>query len=267
MKNSRLGSALMSVAIIAALIAPQAALATTTIKLSGSTTLQPLAQTWAAAYHKLHKTTNIIVTGGGSGVGFTDVRDGKVDIGMTSREPNAGTFETNQTKYRVARDAVAVIVNPGNTRRHLTAAQVKGIFTGTITNWKQLGGDNAAIILCGRTGASGTYSYFKSAFLGGSKQSSRTKTYASNGMVRSAVARQKYAVGYMSIGYLNASIRATYIDNVLGSKSNAISGAYKYVRPLYFLTSGSVPTAVKSFITWCQGTTGQSYATKEYLHR
>ena len=266
MRHNRIGSILMAGVMIAALVAPQAALAAT-IKLSGSTTLLPLAQVWASAYHKKHSSTDIIVTGGGSGVGFTDVRDGKVDIGMSSREPNPGTFETGFTKYRVARDAVAVIVNPGNTRRHLTAAQVKGIFTGTITNWKQLGGDNASIILCGRTGASGTYAYFKSALLGGSKQSSRTKTYASNGMVRSAVARQKYAVGYMSIGYLNASIRATYIDNVLGSLSNAKSGKYPYVRPLYFLTNGSVPSTVSNFIKWCESAAGQALATKEYLHR
>ena len=265
MKLNRFGSLLMASALVASLVAPQAAMATTNIKLDGSTTVQPLAQQWAAAYHKKHSSVNVIVAGGGSSVGFSDVTNGHVDIGMTSREPK--DTETGFTKYRIARDAVCVAVNPKNSVKKLTPAQIKGIFTGTITNWKSVGGPNATIVLCGRTGASGTYSYFKEVFLNGGKQSSRTKQYASNGMVRSGVARTKYAIGYMSVAYLNPTVRGISINNVAPTKANAASGKYPYVRPLYFLTKGTVPTAVKAFINWCTSSAGQIIAMKEYLHR
>lgn len=266
MKLNRFSSIAAMCVLVASLVAPQAALASTSIKIAGSTTVQPLAQQWAAAYHKAHPSVNVYVAGGGSSVGFTDVANGTVAIGMSSREPKAGA-ESTLTKYRVAKDAVGVAVNPGNSVRRLTKAQIKGIFTGTITNWKQVGGANAAIVICGRTGASGTYSYFKEAFLGGSKQSSRTKQYASNGMVRSAVARTKYAIGYVSISYINSTVRGVAVDGVAPTRTNAASGKYRYVRPLYFLTKGTASSAVRAFINFCTSSAGQTIALREYLHR
>lgn len=266
MKLNRFGSLLMVFALVAALVAPSAAMATT-IKIDGSTTVQPLAQQWATKYHSLHPSVTVIVAGGGSSVGFSDVNHGVVGIGMSSREPKAGTFETGLTKTRVAKDAVAVVVNPGNPVRNLTQTQIKKIFTGVYTNWRQVGGPNATIVLCGRTGASGTYAYFKEAFLDNARQSSRTKQYASNGMVRSAVARMKYAVGYVSIAYVNSTVRGVSVSGVAPTKANAASGRYKYVRPLYFLTKGTRPAAVSAFINWCIGSAGQTIAMREYLHR
>ncbi|TLM98545.1 MAG: phosphate ABC transporter substrate-binding protein, partial [Actinobacteria bacterium] len=208
---------LVTAAVVAttvlAVAVPQGAFAATEIKVAGSTTVQPLAQQWATAYKKVKPAVSVVVAGGGSSVGFTNVDKGIVDIGMSSRDPKAG-FESGLTKFVVAKDAVAVVVNPGNTVRKLTAAQVKDIYTGKITNWKAVGGPNATIVLCGRTGASGTYEFFKEKFLLGSRQSARTKAYASNGMVRSAVARNKYAVGYVSIAYVNTSVRGVSINGV-----------------------------------------------------
>lgn len=258
---------LMVVALVAALAAPQAAMAAT-IKLSGSTTVQPLAQQWAAAYHKLNKSVNIIVAGGGSSVGFTDVNNGSVDIGMSSREPKTtSSTEMALTKTRMAKDGLCVAVNPKNTVRRLTSAQIKAIYTGQITNWNQVGGPNARIILCGRTGASGSYAYFKETYLGNAKQSPRTKQYSSNGMVRSAVARTKYGIGYMSVAILNSSVRGVITDGVAPTRANCAAGRFTYVRPLYFLTKGAQSSTVSSFIKWCNSKAGQKIAVKEYEHR
>jgi phosphate transport system substrate-binding protein len=265
MKLNRIGSLLMVCALAAAIFAPQAAMAAS-IKMSGSTTVQPLAQQFAAAYHKKNPSVVLTVAGGGSSVGFTDVLNGNVAIGMSSREPKAGS-ESTLKKYRVAKDGLAIVVNPGNPVRKLTKAQIKGIYTGTIKNWKQVGGPNATIIPMGRTGASGTYSYFKETLLDGSKQTSRTKQYASNGMVRSGVARTKYGVGYVSVAIVNSSVRAVSVGGVAPTKSNCSSGKYPYVRPLYFLTKGTPSATVKAFISWCTGSSGQIIAMKEYLHR
>jgi len=269
MKINRFSKLLTGFALVAALVAPQAAMAAS-IKLSGSTTVQPLAQQFATAYHKAHPSVSIIVAGGGSSVGFSDALNGNVAIGMSSREPKAGS-ESTLTKYRVAKDGLAVIVNPGNSVRKLTKAQIKGIYTGTITNWKQVGGANATIIPMGRTGASGTYTYFKETLLDNAKQTSRTKQYASNGMVRSGVARTKYGVGYISVAIVNSSVRTVSVNSGAGyvapTKSNCAAGKYPYVRPLYFLTKGTPSASVKAFITWCTSTAGQRVAMKEYLHR
>ncbi len=128
----------LTAVLLVSLFVPQVALAST-LKLSGSTTVQPLAQQWANAYRKANPGTSIVVAGGGSSVGFKDVAAGRVDLGMSSREKKSSDPE-GLKMIPVARDAVAVCVHPANPVKKLTKAQVRGIFTGTITNWRQVGG-------------------------------------------------------------------------------------------------------------------------------
>lgn len=263
----RFAVAATAATMIAALMAPQGAFAATSLKLSGSTTVQPLAQKFATAYKKANPSWSITVAGGGSSVGFNDVLAGRVDVGMSSRDPKSSELDKGAVMHVVARDSLVVVVNPKNTVKKLTAQQVKDIYHGKITNWKQVGGPNAAIVLCGRTGASGTYEYFKEAFLGNVRQSSRTKGYASNGMVRSAVARNKYAIGYVGMAFVNRTVKGLPIDNVSPTRSNALSGKYKYVRPLYFITKGAATGNAKKFIDWCRSSAGQKIAGQEFLPR
>jgi phosphate transport system substrate-binding protein len=245
-------------------VVPQGAFAAPSLKISGSTTVQPLGQSWARAYKKLNPSWTITVAGGGSSVGFKDAAAGRVDIGMSSREPKP-TDPQGLTYTVVARDSLSVVVHPGNTVRKLTEAQIRDIYHGKITNWKQVGGRNANIVLAGRTGASGTYEYFKEAFLGGKRQSSRTKGYASNGMVRSAVARNKNAIGYIGMAFVNRSVKSVSIDGVSATRANAMSGKYKYVRPLYFITKGAPTGDAKKFIDWGLSKAGQKIAALEFL--
>ncbi|HEY5506428.1 MAG TPA: substrate-binding domain-containing protein, partial [Coriobacteriia bacterium] len=142
-------------------------------------------------------------------------------------------------------------------------------------NWRQLSKSypSHSINLVGRTGSSGTYSYFKSSMLGGSKQSSRTRTYSSNGMVRSAVAGDRYAIGYLAMAYKTTKVKALNMphlpgatsDFVVPTKANALSGRYPYVRPLYFITASAPSGNAKTFIAWCLSKTGQAYTAAEYL--
>jgi phosphate transport system substrate-binding protein len=257
-------------ALVLALVAPSMAQAAISIKLSGSTTVYPLAQAWAAKYKSLYKGSSITVAAGGSSTGIKDAAAGRVDIGMSSRE-KLSTDDQSLVFTPVARDAVVLIMNPKNTVKKLTATQVNYIYRGKYTNWKQVGGPNAAIIVCGRTGASGTYQYFRETFLANLPQTTRTKAYASNGLVRSAVARNKYAIGYVSAAYINSTVRAAYIKPagktayVYPSKTNMQKRIYPYVRYLYFVTKGVPAGEAKTFTTWCRGSVGQAIATKEYL--
>lgn len=273
----RFSAAVALAAMIGTAVAPAAAYAGT-IRLVGSTSLQPLAQTWATAYHKAHPGTKVTVAGGGSGAGFTAAKNGSAELGMSSK--TKADSDKNAQLTPVARDAVAVVVNPKTNVQVLTPDYIKGIYTGKYKTWKQIGGKssktfnaNHAIVLVGRTGASGTYDYFKSTLLGGSKQSSKTKQYASNGMVRSAVARDKYAIGYMSLGYINKSVRGIRIAPAKGksavapTQANARSGKYKYVRYLYFVNYSAHPRSAETqaFVNYCLSSAGQKYASKEYL--
>lgn len=263
-------AALIAVTVTAA--APAMAMAGT-VKLTGSTTVQPLGQAWANAYHAAHPGTTVSVSGGGSGTGFKDAAKG-VSIGMSSREKMGSDGAAVMTP--VARDAMAIIVNPKNNVRSLSSAQVKGIYTGKYKTWKQVGGKTSkknkfnakkAIVLAGRTGSSGTYEFFKADVLGGTRQSKKTKGYASNGMVRSKVSSDKYAIGYVGMAFVNSRVRAVRIDRVSPTKANALAGRYRWVRNLYFVNYPAYPITgeAKSFMDYCLSPAGQAIASKTFL--
>ncbi len=178
------------------------------IKLSGSTSVQPLAEMLAQTFMQANPGVSITITGGGSGVGITDVAEGKVNIGNVSRalkdSDPAGLVATT-----IARDAVVIVVNPGNPVNSLSEDQVKQIFTGEITNWKDVGGNDAPIILNSRTAPSGTFDFFQEEFLGkGVPAAATAKQHASNGLVRQAVASNENAIGFVSMGYLDSTLKA-----------------------------------------------------------
>ena len=259
----------LSIAIVAlfvaALLVPAIALATTSLKLSGSTTVYPCAQVLATQYHKRYPTVAVTVTGGGSGVGISDVLAGRVGIGMSSRDLKSTEIASGAKATAFAKDALTVIVNKGNPVANLSEYQIRQIYLGKITNWKSVGGPNARIIICGRTAASGTYEMFKEKFLLGSRQSSMTRQYASNGMVRSAVYQNRYAIGYVGMAFVNTSIKALKVGGVYPSRTNARSGTYKYVRNLYWVTKGTPAGTAKAFINWTLTSTGQGYVDTQYL--
>jgi phosphate transport system substrate-binding protein len=290
------------IAMSATFVTP--AFAATTLHINGSTTLYPLAAKWASVYKAAHG-WSITVAGGGSGKGISDVKSGAVDIGMSSRKKQASDGDS-VVFTPVARDGLTIVVSrklynayPSYINK-MTPSQVQKIYRGQITNWKQVNSKlpNHSIDLIGRTGSSGTYTYFKQMFLTSGtasgiigsttyKQSPRTRTYASNGMVRSAVANDKYAIGYLSEAYVNSTVKALaikmpthYYDTnyvvhttpssiagkyVTPTTTNCLNGTYKYVRPLYFVTKGTPSGKVATFMNWCKSSTGQKYATSQHF--
>jgi phosphate transport system substrate-binding protein len=256
----------VAAALAAALAAPTAAMALSgSLKLSGSTTVQPVAQLLANAYHAKNPSVKVTVAGGGSGVGIADVSAGRVNIGMSSADLTAAQKSLGLVPYAIARDALTIIVNKGNGVSKLTAAQVRGIFTGSITNWKQVGGANATIIACGREASSGTYTYLKSVLLNNQNQSSRVKTYSSNGLVRNAVHTNKYAVGYVGMAYADSTVKGLALNGVLPTRANAYSGKYKYVRFLWYVTKGKAKGLSLDFINYTLSKAGQTIVATEYL--
>ncbi|GAB6273520.1 MAG: phosphate ABC transporter substrate-binding protein [Peptococcaceae bacterium] len=235
------------------------------LKLSGSTTVLPLAQDLADKFMEKNPEVRIAVTGGGSGVGVKDAADGKVNIGMASRELK-DTDPPGLTATTIAKDAVVVVVHPNNPISELTKEKVKDIFMGNITNWKALGGKDAPIIVHSRVAPSGTLDFFIEEFLGkGENVVATAKTHASNGLLRQSVSANENTIGFLSMGYVDESVKALKMDGVEPTIDNAKNGTYLYVRPLNLVTKGEPADLAKSFIDFATSPEGQEIAGKDYL--
>ena len=240
------------------------------IVLKGSDTVLPLAQKEAEEFMKKDSTASISVTGGGSGVGFTALIDGTTDIAMASREiklDEKTKLEINSVKVEevlIAKDALAVIVNPTNKISKLTKEQLKDIFTGKITNWKQVGGDNEKIVVYARETSSGTYEFFKEHVMDKINYDKSVLNLPATGAIVQSVSQTKGAIGYIGLAYLNSDVKdvaVSYDDGktyVNASTENAINGTYPITRPLFFYFDESLDKKVRSFVDYILSKEGQS---------
>ena len=185
----------------------------TVISIKGSDTMVNLAQKWAEVYMQNNPNVSIQVTGGGSGTGVAALLNGTLDLANSSREIKKSELETAKQKgvtpvvYEVALDGIALIVHPDNKIDNLTVKQVSDIFSGKITNWKQLGGPDMMITLYGRENSSGTYEFFKEHVLGKNEAGKQidyatsTQVLQGTAALGEAVARDVKGIGYGGVGY------------------------------------------------------------------
>lgn len=242
-------------------------------KLKGSDTVLPLAQKEAETYSKKNAKSSISVTGGGSGVGISALVDGSTDIAMASRKikldekmklQEAGRPVVEKT---IARDALAIIVNPKNNVSQLTRQQLEDIFTGKITNWKQVGGADLKIVVYSRETSSGTYEFFKESILKHKNYMSSVLSMPATGAIIQSVGQTPGAIGYVGLAYLTPSVKAlkvsydgkTYVEP---SYTNAKNGTYPVVRPLYFYYVKSNESKVKPFVDYVMTAEGQGIVKK-----
>lgn len=227
----------------------------TSITLAGSTAFQPFAEKLADQYMKAHQNASITVQGGGSAVGVQSAISGAAQIGMADLvqlPPEAKQL----TATIVARDGIALVLNPANNVMNLTMQQVRDVFNGKIKNWKEVGGANAAITVVSREAGSGTRTSFEQIV----KDITLTKDALiqdSNGTIRETVANDPNAVGYLSHGLLNAKIKAIKIDEQECTTDLIAAGSYKLVRPIYLLVKGDPLGEVKNFIDYILSEEGQ----------
>ena len=229
-----------------------------TLTLAGSTTVLPVAQTVAEIYMDEHATADIQVSGGGSSVGVTAVKEGTADIGMLSRELKASEKEgSNLEEFVIAKDGIALIAYPSNPVSDLTLAQIKDIYQGKITNWKELGGDDMKIVLIGRDSASGTREFFTEFVLKKEDAASTMQEYSSNGAVKQAVAQTPGAIGYVSLEFVDNSVKAFTLSGIAPTVENVINGSYSINRPLLMITNGEPTGLAKKFLDFILSDEGQ----------
>lgn len=230
-----------------------------TITLAVSTTVLPIAQTIAEIYMDEHATADIQISGGGSGVGVTAAKEGTANIGMLSRELKDSEKEgSNLKEFVIAKDGIAMIAYPSNMVSDLTLAQIKDIYQGKITNWKELGGADMKIVLIGRDSASGTRSFFTEYVLDKEDAASTMQEYSSNGAVQQAVAQTPGAIGYVSLEFVDDSVKAFTLSGIAPTVENVINNTYGLNRPLLMITNGEPTGLAKKFLDFILSDEGQN---------
>lgn len=241
------------------------------IENKGSDTLVNLALAWAERYMQEHPEVRISVTGGGSGTGFAALINGTVDIANASRAIKPEELEAAKARgitpveFTVARDAIAIVVHPSNPVSGLTLRQISDIYTGKITRWSQVGGEDRPIVLLSRESNSGTYMYFLEHVIrmGDSDSdllfSPDTLLMPSSEGISAEVRQNPNAIGYDGLGYVTpdqkvlAVARDARSPYVLPSVETVNDGSYPISRPLYMYTAGEPAGAVKDYLEWILG--------------
>jgi phosphate transport system substrate-binding protein len=238
-----------------------------TIQNTGSDTLVNLALAWAERYMPAHPGVRISVTGGGSGTGIAALINGTTDIANASREMKKEEIDAAQkngitpVEFTVARDAIAVVVNPANPVNGLTLQQISDIYQGKITNWRQVGGEDRPIVLLSRESNSGTYVYFLENVLRLGKKSDLlfspdTLLMPSSEGISVEVRQNPNAIGYDGLGYVTADQKVVVVAKDAGSPyvkpsiATVNDGSYPISRPLHMYTAGQPAGQVQDYLDW-----------------
>lgn len=253
-------SLLASFAALAVLLTAGCGKPRENITMAGSTAFQPFAEKLSDQYMTAHPEVAVTIQGGGSALGIQSALSGAAQIGMAdlvTLPKEAGSLKN----IVVARDGIAVVLNPANAVTGLTMEQVRGIFSGAIKNWKEVGGVDRAIAVISREAGSGTRTSFEQ-IIGGVTLTPDALIQDSNGTIRETVANDAHAIGYLSHGLINEKIKPVTVDGVACSEKEIMSGGYKLVRPVFLVYKADITPACQAFLDYLLSAEAQ-----ELLHR
>lgn len=256
MKNTM--SKIAKITAVAALaLCGAAASAETKIVIDGSTTVGPISKAFADFYKENHSGVNITISESGSGNGVKSLMNNACDIANMSRFMKPAEFKSCVDKgilpvaHVVAFDGLAVVVNPKNPVKALTVSQIADIYTGKISNWKQLGGEDAKIVVVSRDTNSGTYETFNELVLKKAAITKDAEYVGSNGQARTRVNTTKNAIAYVGLGFVDDTVKPLSVEGILPAAKSVSTGKYPIARPLYMFTNGYPKTGsdVYNFVT------------------
>lgn len=258
------------IAVLALGMGAQSARAASNIVINGSTTVLPFAQVAVERFATAHPDVKISISGGGTGNGIKALIDKTAEIANASREitqseidkAKAGGVEPFETT--VALDCIVPMVHPSNPVSNLTIEQLKKIYTGEITNWKEVGGLDEPIAVVGRDSASGTFGTWQEMVIDKGEKARvtpRAQVTASSGAMLSTVSANKFAIGYDGIGYINDTVKPVTVEGIKASAATAKDGTYPLARKLHMYTNGAPAGDVKAFIDYMLSADGQKIVT------
>jgi len=242
------------------------------VTIKGSDTMVHLTSTWAEMFMKAHPKVEVAVTGGGSGTGIAALLNGTTEICAASRKMKqkekdlAAQKKIEPVEFVVARDGIAVVVNPDNPIDVLTLEQICKIYTGAYTNWNQVGGSDEPIGVLSRESSSGTYVFFQEHVLQKKDYRQDARLMPATSSIIQSVSADQWSIGYVGLGY---AVEAAGKVKMLGVKADAEAaavmpsektvdtGEYSIARPLHLYTAGDPKGPVKKFIDFCLGPDGQ----------
>jgi phosphate transport system substrate-binding protein len=239
------------------------------LTIAGSDTMVNMAQAWSDAFTKANPGVQLAVKGGGSGTGIAALINGTVDFADASREMKPAEIAQAQAKgekpvaTKVARDGVAIIVNPANTVENLTLDQLGQIYLGTITNWKAVGGPDKPITLLSRDPSSGTYEFMTTKALKGGKFAKSAKLLGSTQAIVDEVKSDPNAIGYIGVGYESTAVKVIGVDGIKASVSTVKDETYPLWRFLFMYSNGAPTGVAKSYVDWITGADGQKVVTDQ----
>ncbi len=251
------------------------------IRIKGSDTMVNLGQAWVEAYRNQHRDADFSVSGGGSAVGITALINGDTEIAESSRAMKPAEWDQsrqkglNPSEITVARDGLSVIVNKSNPVSKLTIGQLSDIYTGKITNWKEVGGNDAQIVALSRDKSSGSHDFFlehvvrKGNAKGRENFENSVLMLISSSTIAKEVANNKDGIGYVGMGYVDKTkhkeiavakdVRGPFVEP---TEANVLNNTYPIARPLYFYTPNEPAGGVKTFIDFVLGNDGQKIVKK-----
>ncbi len=240
------------------------------VNVEGSDTMVNLSGAWAEAFQTAEPGVMVSVKGGGSGVGIASLINGTVDFANASREmkdeekTQVADGGRTAVEHEVARDGIAVIVNPGNGVEALTSDQVGQIYRGEITNWKEVGGADKKIVVLSRDSSSGTYEFFKEEMVGKDKEMAKSaQLLASNQAIVDEVSKNDAAIGYCGVGYVTKSVKVAQLDGVAASVATVLDGTYPLSRGLYMYSADELSAPMKAFLDFILSPEGQKIVEDE----
>lgn len=239
------------------------------IQIKGSDTILNLTQKVTEDYLKDNPKARISVTGGGSGTGIAAIINKTIDIAMSSRDIKESELEDAKKQgldlqeVTVAYDAISIVVNKNNGVENLTLKQLKDIYTGVVTNWKELGGVDKKIVVLSRDSSSGTHVYFKEHVLreGNSKGTEEFATTVlflpSNESIKKQINDVDGAIGYLGLGYVDDSVKLVQIEGVLANVDNVKNKTYPIARPVYWYVDKNMSEGIKALVDYMLSDKGQ----------
>ncbi|PKG56073.1 phosphate ABC transporter substrate-binding protein [Shewanella sp. Choline-02u-19] len=241
-----------------------------TVTVSGSTSVAHVMEVLAENYQNTTK-NNVEVQSTGSSAGIRAAKDGTSMIGMSSRNVKQSELSSDTKKVVIARDGIAAAVNNANLVTSLTQAQISKIYRGEIKNWSEVGGESRPIVVVTRENGSGTRGAFEEIMklqrnINGHKVTAitpRAQVGNGNGMIKTIVANNPYAIGYISLGSVDDSLRAIDVDGVAATDDNIATGDYQIARPFIVLMDKNAPSNAQDFIKYILSEDGQNIVASE----